>query len=102
LSSSSEAKDSSNGEKNSSLSHKEEEGSGSLSDDSDEVIPISRPLSPSQYLGSLMKHSGSREKLFAQAATEPPENLGSTSLSLSPTLPLEQGSTTNKEGETDS
>jgi hypothetical protein len=27
------------------------------SDDSEEVIPISRPLSPSKYLGSLMKHS---------------------------------------------
>jgi hypothetical protein len=70
--------------------------------DSDKVIPISRPLSPSQYLGSLMKHSGSREKLFAQAATEPPEKFSSTSLSLSPTLTLQQGSTTDNEGETDS
>jgi hypothetical protein len=49
-----------------------------------------------------MKHSGSREKLLAQAATAPPVNLGSTSLSLPPTLPLQQGSTTSKEEETDS
>jgi hypothetical protein len=87
------------GERSSPPSHKEEEDGGSLSDDSDEVIPISRPLSPSKYLGSLMKHSGSREKLFAQAATEPTKNLGSTSLPLSPSLPLQQGSTTDKEGD---
>jgi hypothetical protein len=49
-----------------------------------------------------MKHSGSREKLFAQTATEAAKNSGSTSLSLSPALPLQQGSTTDKEGETDS
>jgi hypothetical protein len=60
---------------------------------------MSRSISPSQFVGSLMKHSGSREKLFAQAATAPQENLRSTSLSLSPTLPLQQGSFTNKEGE---
>ena len=47
LSSSAEAKDSSNGEKNSSPSYKEEEDGGSLSDDSDEVIPILAPLAKS-------------------------------------------------------
>jgi hypothetical protein len=49
-----------------------------------------------------MKPSGSREKLFALAATASPANLGSASLSLSTTLPLRQDSTTDKEGETDS
>jgi hypothetical protein len=49
-----------------------------------------------------MKPSGSREKLIALAATASPANLGSTSLSLSTTLPLRQDSTTDKEGETDS
>jgi hypothetical protein len=99
LSSSAEAKDSLEGQANSPPSH---EDGGNLSDDSEEVTPISRPLSPSQYFGSLMKHSGSREKLLAQAATEPAKNSGSLSLSLSPTLPLQQGSTTDKEEETDS
>jgi hypothetical protein len=49
-----------------------------------------------------MKRSGSKEKLLVQAATAPPENLGSTSLSLLfPTLPLLQDQTTDKEAETD-
>jgi hypothetical protein len=45
LSSSAEAKDSLNGQENSLPSHKGDEDGGSLSDDSEEVIPISRPLS---------------------------------------------------------
>ncbi len=85
-----------------SLSHEDSEDRGNLSDDCEEVTPISMPLSPSQYFGSLMKHSGSREKLLAQAAVEPAKNSGSSPLSLSPTLPLQQDSTTDKEGETDS
>jgi hypothetical protein len=83
LSSAAEAKDSSEEKKSSSLSQEDSEDCGNLSDDSEEVTPISRPLSPSQYVGSLMKPSGSREKLFALAATASPANLGSTSLSLS-------------------
>ncbi len=97
LSSSAEPKGSSEGHKNNPMSRIEDDDGGSLTDDSEEVIPL-RPLSPSQFVGSLMKHSGSKEKLLAQAATTPLENLGSTSLSLPPTLPtLQQGSTTDKE-----
>jgi hypothetical protein len=93
LSSLAETKDSLNGQENSPSSHKEDEDGGSLSDDSEEVIPISRPLSPRKYLGSLMKHSGSREKVFAQVATEPAKNslLKSGALLLGedwPTLPF--------------
>jgi hypothetical protein len=66
-----EAKDSLDGQTNSPPSHADSEDGGNLSDDSEEVTPISRPLSPSQYFGSLMKYSGSREKLLAQAAAEP-------------------------------
>jgi hypothetical protein len=44
LSSSTEAKDSLNGQENSPSSHKGDEDGGSLSDDSEEVIPTSRPL----------------------------------------------------------
>ena len=92
-----EAKDSSDKKANSSLSQEDSEDSGNLSDGSEEVTPISRPLSPSQYFGSLMKPSGSREKLFALAATASPASMGSTSLSLSKTLPLRQDATTDKE-----
>jgi hypothetical protein len=104
LPSSAEAKESLDGKKNSSvsLSPEDSEGSGNLSDDCEEVNPTPRPLSPSQYFGSLMKPSGSREKLFALAATASPASLGSTSLSLSTTFPLRQDSTTDKEEETDS
>jgi hypothetical protein len=83
LSSAAEAKDSSEEKKSSSLSQEDSEDCGNLSDDSEEATPISRPLSPSQYVGSLMKSSGSREKLFALAATASPANLGSTPLPLS-------------------
>jgi hypothetical protein len=83
LSSAAEAKDSSEEKRNRSLSQGDNEDCGNLLDDSEEVTPISRPLSPSQYVGSLMKPSGSREKLFAPAATASPANLGSTSLPLS-------------------
>jgi hypothetical protein len=83
LSSASEAKDSTEEKKDRSLSQEDSEDGGNLSEDSEEVTPISRPLSPSQYVGSLMKPSGSREKLFALAATASPANLGSTSLPLS-------------------
>jgi hypothetical protein len=93
LPSAAEAKDSSGEKTNSSLSHEDSEDSGNLSDGSEEVTPIPRPISPSQYVGSLMKPSGSREKLFAQAATASPANLGSTSLPLShyPPYPTHQG-----------
>ncbi len=87
---------------NSSLSHEDSDDSDNLSGDCKEVNPIPRPLSPSQYFGSLMKPSGSREKLFALAATASPASLGSTSLSLSTILPMGQDSTTDKEEETDS
>jgi hypothetical protein len=97
-----EAKDSLEGKMNSSLSHGDSEDSGNLSGDCEEVTPIPRPLSPSQYFGSLMKPSGSREKLFALAATASPASLGSTSLSFSTTLPLRQDTATDKEEETDS
>jgi hypothetical protein len=97
-----EAKDSLDGKMNSSLSHGDSEDSGNLSGDCEEVTPIPRPLSPSQYFGSLMKHSGSREKLLSLAATASPSSLGSTPLSLSTTLPLRQDSTTGKEEVTDS
>ncbi len=101
LSSSAEPKGSPKGDKNNSLSRIEDEDRSSLSDDSEEVVPL-RPLSPSQFVGSLMKRSGSKEKLLAQAATAPPENLSSTSLSHSPTLPLQQDTETDtKEGDTD-
>jgi hypothetical protein len=83
LSSAAEAKYSSEEKKSSSLSQEGSEDCGNLLDDSEEVTPISRPLSPSQYVGSLMKPSGSREKLFALAATASPANLGSTPLPLS-------------------
>jgi hypothetical protein len=103
LSSSAEAKDNPlDGQMNNPPSRKEDADGGSLSDNSEEVTPIPRPISPSQYFGSLMENSGSREKLFALAATASPANFSSTSLSLSPTLPLRQDSTTDKERETDS
>jgi hypothetical protein len=86
---------SSDEKKNSSLSHEDSEDSGNLSDGSEEVKPISRPLLPSQYFGSLMKTSGSKEQLSALAATESPADLGSTSLPLShyPPYPTHQGTT---------
>jgi hypothetical protein len=87
---------------NSSIFQEDSENSGNLSDGSDEETPISRPLSPSQYFGSLMKPSGSREKLFALAATASPASVGSTSFSLSTTLPLRQDTATDMEGDTDS
>jgi hypothetical protein len=59
-----EAKDLSDKKTSSSLSQEDSEDSGNLSDGSEEVTPISRPLSPSQYFGSLMKPSGSRKNLF--------------------------------------
>jgi hypothetical protein len=83
LSSAAEGKDSSEEKKSNSLSLEDSEDGGTLSDDSEEVTPISRPVSPSQYVGTLMKPSGSREKLFAIAATASPANLDSTSLPLS-------------------
>jgi hypothetical protein len=49
-----EAKDSLGGKMNSSLSHEDSEDSGNLSDGCEELTPIPRPLSPSQYFGSLM------------------------------------------------
>jgi hypothetical protein len=48
-----------------------------------------------------MKRSGSKEKLLAQVAAASPKNLGSTSLSLSSTLPLLQDQATANEEETD-
>jgi hypothetical protein len=48
-----------------------------------------------------MKRFGSKEKLLAQAATAPPESLGSASLSFFRTFPLLQGQATAKEEETD-
>jgi hypothetical protein len=83
LSSAAEGKESSEEKKSNSLSQEDSEDGGTLSDDSEDVTPISRPLSPSQYVGTLMKPSGSREKLFALATTASPANLGSTSLPLS-------------------
>jgi hypothetical protein len=64
------------------LSQEDSEDGGTLSDDSEEVTPISSLLSPSQYVGTLMKPSGSRDKLFATAATVSPAKLDSTSLPL--------------------
>jgi hypothetical protein len=75
LSSLAEPKGSSKGDRNNSLSLIEDEDGSSLSDCSEEVIPP-RSLSPSQFVGSLMKHSGSKEKLLVHAATAPLENLG--------------------------
>ena len=63
LSSAAEAKDSSEEKRNRSLSQGDNEDCGNLLDDSEEVTPISRPLSPSQYVGSLMKPSGSQTQL---------------------------------------
>ena len=83
LSSAAEGKDSSEEKKSSSLSLEDSEDGGTLSDDSEEVTPISRPLSASQYVGTLMKPSGSREKLFAIAATASLAKLDPTSLPLS-------------------
>ncbi len=83
LSSTAESKDLSDEEMNSSLSQEDSEDGGNLTGDCEEVTLIPRPLSPSQYVGSLMKPSGSREKLFALAATASPANLSSTSLPLS-------------------
>jgi hypothetical protein len=82
LSSAAERKDSSEERRSNSLSQEDSKDGGTLSDASEEVTPISRPLSPSQYVGTLMKPSGSRDKLFATAATAPPAKLGSTSLPL--------------------
>ena len=78
LSSTAEAKDSLEDEGGNSLSLEDSEDGN---DGSEEVTPISRPLSPSQYVGTLMKASGSRDKLFATAATAPLAALGSTRLS---------------------
>jgi hypothetical protein len=50
LSSTAEAKDSSEEKKHSSLSQEDSEDGGNLSDDSEEVTPISRLLSPSQSI----------------------------------------------------
>ena len=80
LSSTAEVKDSLGNERDNSLSLEGSEDGGTHSDGSEEVTPISRPLSPSQYVGTLMKASGSRDKLFALAATAAPADLGSTSL----------------------
>jgi hypothetical protein len=55
LSSTAEAKDSSEEKKDSSLSQEDSKDGGNLSDDSEEVTSISRPQSPSQYVGSLKK-----------------------------------------------
>jgi hypothetical protein len=84
LSSAAEGKDSLEDERSNSRSQEDSEDSGTHSDGCEEVIPISRPLSPSQYVGTLMKASGSRDKLFATAAIAPLAALGSTSLSLVP------------------
>jgi hypothetical protein len=100
LSSLAESKGSSKRETNNCLSTIEDEDSSSLLDCGEEVISP-RSLSPSQFVGSLIKRSGSKEKLLVLAAAAPPENLGSTSLSLSPTLPLLQDQATAKEEETD-
>jgi hypothetical protein len=89
LSSTAEAKDSLEDEGSNSLSQENSEDGGTHSDGSEEVTPISRPLSPSQYVGTLMKASGSRDKLFATAATAPSAALGSTSLSLAQHLHLQ-------------
>ena len=88
LSSTAEAKDSLEGERGNSLSLEGSEDGGTHSDGSEEVTPISRPLSPSQYVGTLMKASGSRDMLFATAATAPSTALDSTSLSLADHLRL--------------
>jgi hypothetical protein len=72
LSSAAESKDSSEERRRNSHSQEDSEDGGTLSDGSKEVIPIARPLSPGQYVGSLMKPSGSRERLFALAATAAP------------------------------
>jgi hypothetical protein len=82
LSSAAEGKDSSEEKRSNSLSQEDSEDGGTLSDDSEEVTSISRPLSPSQYVGTLMKPSGSRDKLFATAATVSPAKLDSTYLLL--------------------
>ncbi len=100
LSSLAESKGSSKRDGNNSFSPIEDEDGSSLSDCSEEVTSP-RSLSPSQFVGSLMKRSGSKEKLLVQAATAPPENLGSASLSLSPTLPFLQDQAIAKEKEAD-
>ncbi len=82
LSSAAEGKDSLEDEKSNSFSQEDSEDGGTLSDGSEEVTPISRPLSPSQYVGTLMKPSGSRDKLFPTAATASSAKLDSTSLPL--------------------
>jgi hypothetical protein len=82
LSSAAEAKDSLEEERNNSHSQEDSEDGGTLSDGSEEVTSISRPLSPSQYVGTLMKSSGSRDKLFPTAATASSAKLDSTSLPL--------------------
>ncbi len=88
LSSTAEAKDSLEDESGNSLSLEGSEDGDTHSDGSEEVTPISRPLSPTQFVGTLMKASGSRDKLFATAATAPSAALDSTSLSLADRLRL--------------
>jgi hypothetical protein len=83
LSSAAEGKDSPEEKRSNSLSLEDSEDDGTLSDDNEEVAPISRSLSPSQYVGTLMKPSGSRDKLFATAATVSSAKLDSASLPLS-------------------
>ncbi len=82
LSFAAEGKDSLEEERSNSLSQEDSKDGGTLSDGSEEVTPISRPLSPSQYVGTLMRPSGSRDKLFATAATASSAKSDSTSLPL--------------------
>jgi hypothetical protein len=65
-----EPKGSSKGNRNNSLSSIVDEDGSNLLDGSEEVNPL-RSLSPSQFVGSLMKRSGSKEKLLVQTALAP-------------------------------
>ncbi len=69
LASLSQGKGSTGEEKHDSPSSKEEEEDSSQSDSESEVIPVGRPLAPSQFVGTLMKSPRSKAgESLAQAA----------------------------------